>query len=105
MRVQDMHNDEGVLTGFEVSNTSLGRRRACRIAATVPGGRVLRAPRPFRASPDDFCAFEVDGTPFLIIEPFGDSSRYWIVAKEPDPSARSLVERVRGIFAAAWGWP
>jgi hypothetical protein len=105
MRVQDMHNDAGVVTGFEVWNVGLSRRRACRVAATVPGARVTRAPRLFRSGSDGFCAFEVDGVSFLIIEPFGDNSRYWIVSEKPDPAARPLIERVRSTFAAAWGWP
>ena len=105
MSVQEMHNDAGVLTGFEVRNAGVSRRRACRVAASVPGARVTRAPRLFRSWSEDFCAFEVDGVSFLIIEPFGDSSRYWIVAEDPNSTAGPLIERVRSTFAAAWGWP
>ncbi len=103
-----MHNDAGILTGFEVSNLLLTRGRASRLAQQVPGAIVSRWPRlfPFRyfgEPDDDFCAFSVDGVPFLIIEPFGDNDCYWIVAEEPDPSARPLIERARRVFAAAWG--
>jgi hypothetical protein len=101
MRVEDLHNDSGVLTGFQVSNALLGRRRACELASAVPGALVVRAPRVFRSGGDDFCAFEVDGVPFLIIEPFGDNSRYWVVAAEPNPGAAALIARVRAVFAAA----
>jgi hypothetical protein len=90
MKTREMHNDAGTLTGFEVRNVLLTRRRACRIAG-------------FGWGDDEFCAFAVDGVPFLIIEPFGDNDRYWIVAEEPDPSARPLIERVRQVFGAAWG--
>ena len=100
-----MHNEAGVLTGLEVSNTLLGRRRACRLARSVPGAIVRRWPRRFAWSDDDFCAFTVDGLPFLIIEPFGDNDCYWIVAETPSPDAAPLIGRVRQVFASAWGWP
>ena len=107
MKTRHMHNDAGILTGFEVSNLLLTRTRACRLAQQVPGAIVSRRPRPFPfryfGQPDDFCAFSVDGVSFLIIEPFGDNDCYWIVAEDPDPSAQPLIERVRRVFAAACG--
>jgi hypothetical protein len=103
MNTRDMYNNAGTLTGFEISNVLLSRRRACRIAARVHGASVCRWPRRFWFSDDDFCAFSVDGVPFLIIEPFGDNDRYWVVAENPDPAARPLIERVREFFAASWG--
>jgi hypothetical protein len=103
MKTREMHNDAGTLTGFEVRNVLLTRRRACRIAGSVPGVTVTRWPPRFGWGDDEFCAFAVDGVPFLIIEPFGDNDSYWIVAEEPDPSARPLIERVRQVFGAAWG--
>ncbi len=98
MRVREIHNEAGVLTGFAVSNTLLGRWRACRIARRVPGAIVGRWPRRFARSDDDFCAFTVDGLPFLIIEPFGDNDCYWIVAERPW-SSQLLVDD-----AAAADW-
>jgi hypothetical protein len=104
MKTRDMYNDAGTLTGFAISNVLLSRRRACRIAAHVHGASVRRWPRRFSwVSHDDFCAFSVDGVPFLIIEPFGDNDTYWVVAENPDPAAQPLIERVREFFAASWG--
>lgn len=104
MKARDMYNEAGTLTGFEVSNRLLSHRRACRIAASVQGATVERWPRRLSwLDEEDFCAFSVDGVPFLIIEPFGDNDCYWVVAANPDPAARPLIERVRQSFAAAWG--
>src|SRR4030095_12660292 len=105
MKAHEMYNEVGTLTGFEVSNTLLSRRRACRIAGRVRGAIVERPPRRFSwlRDPDGFWAFSVDDVLFLIIEPFGDNNCYWIVAADPDPAARPLIERVRQSFAAAWG--
>ena len=80
------------------------RRRACRITGSVHGATVQRWPCRFSwLREDDFCAFSVDAVPFLIFEPFGDNDCYWIVAADPDPAARPLIERVRQSFAAALG--
>jgi hypothetical protein len=60
---------------------------------------VLRWPRRWAWSDDDFCEFEIDRARFLIIEPFGDNSRFWIVSDPPVPV--EVVSRVRAAFAAA----
>ena len=105
MQIKIMRNDAGIVTGFEIPMALLsGRHRACRIVARVAGARVVRKPRPFRLGPSDFCAFTVDGVPFLIIEPFGDNDCYWVVAKEPDPAAAPLIDRVRRTFEATRFW-
>lgn len=103
MRLRDLHNDDGTHTGFEMDNGLLGRRRACRIAESVPGVQIVRRPKlfPWRDS-DDFCEFELEGVRFLIIEPFGDNDCYWVVAKEPG-NVNELA-RVRAVFAGARSW-
>ena len=105
MKTREMFNDDGTLTGFEIPNRLLSRRRAFRIARRIPGASVERQPRWFSwlKDGDDFCEFSVDGVRFLIIEPFGDNDRYWVVAENPDPAARPLIERVRRAFSATWG--
>jgi hypothetical protein len=73
MRTHPVRNEEGRLFAFEISSL-LGRRFASRIAATVPGVRVLAS----NLRSDAFCEFEVAGETFIIEEPFGDNSRYWV---------------------------
>ena len=103
MKTRDLCTDAGTLTGFEVSNGLLSRRRACRIAGGIQGAVVDRCPRRFSwLREDDFCLFSVDGVPFLIREPFGDNDCYWIVAVNPDSASRPLIERIRRSFAAVW---
>ncbi|HKS04893.1 MAG TPA: hypothetical protein VJR92_01150 [Gemmatimonadaceae bacterium] len=105
MRAVDLRDDAGILTGFEVSNVLLSRRRACRIASAVLGASVHRRPLRWAWSDDEFCRFDVDGTPFLIVEPFGDSDRYCVVAEIPSVDNAALIGRVKASFVAAWGWP
>jgi hypothetical protein len=115
MQVRDMHNDAGVWTGFEVSNLTLTRRRACRIAVATPGSNLVRCESHALTwvrlvtlglwSEEVFCEFTVDGVPFMILEPFGDNDCYWIVVEEPDPTVGPLIQRVRDRFVVAPGVP
>ncbi len=73
MRTHPIHDKEGQLLGFEISSL-LGRRIARRIAASVPGARVIAS----NLRSEVFFEFEVAGETFVIEEPFGDNSRYWI---------------------------
>ncbi len=100
MKIYEMRNDEGLDTGFEVSNLLLSRNRTCQIVRSIPGAKVLREPKSWSwRSEDAFLEFELGGERFLAIEPFGDNSRYWIV-KEP-PSQSMHLAAVKQAFRKA----
>jgi hypothetical protein len=104
MKTYDLRDDAGRVYAFEVSTLLLGRRRACAIAARIPGVTITRTPRQWVISePEDFCEFEFEGIVFAISEPFGDNSRYWVGPKLTDVNAP--IDVVRSTFASAWGWP
>jgi hypothetical protein len=106
MWVNDLYDKAGTPYAFEVSS-GIGRRHACAIAGSIPGSRVLTEPTRFSwfTDADEFCRFEVGGQVFVIWEPFGDNSRYWI-GSDP-PAACPQLARVREVFARAsrWSWP
>ncbi|MBX3134043.1 MAG: hypothetical protein KF689_11750 [Gemmatimonadaceae bacterium] len=85
---------------FEVPNGLGGRLAACRVPSQLAGASLTRRYRPFRPSPDDFCEFRYRDTDFIILEMFGDNSRF-LVAATDSPSARAAVADVRTAFAAA----
>lgn len=93
MRTYELRNQQGELHAFEISSL-IGRRSACRIAASMPGASILR--RALRE--DEFCEFEIGGDRCLIEEPFGDNSRYWI-GPAPGRSGKTIAD-VRNHFAA-----
>jgi hypothetical protein len=85
---------------FEVANSVIGRGGTCAVVKEIPGSKILRGPRFwswFRE--DQFCEFEVNGRRFVIEEPFGDNSRYWI-GPEP-PVWCEQVDVVRRAFLEA----
>jgi len=80
MKTYDLTDDEGRVFGFEVSNAFFPRSTACRVAQRIPGAKLIRGPRIF-PSEDEFCEFELEGVTFVLWEPWGDNSRYWIGPK------------------------
>ena len=99
MKTEDMHNDEGILTGFSISNFFLSRHTVPKIVGSIPGAQIVRKQRRFVVgAPDDFCEFVVDGKTFLAIEPFGDNTEFWVVAAPPEADCPQ-IEKVRAAFA------
>lgn len=112
MKTREMRNDSGIVTGFAISSTLLTRWGVPKILRTIPGAQLIRKQRPFRLTgPDDFCEFSVEGKTFLVIEPFGDNSEFWVVAEPPEPQCppfakvRGAFENYRGLFGFFAGRP
>jgi hypothetical protein len=95
MKTYDLTYDDGHVFGFEVSNTFLPRSTACRVAQRIPGAKLIRDPRIFPRE-DVFCEFELEGVTFMLWEPWGDNSRYWISPKTGEPVPQT--DRVREEF-------
>jgi hypothetical protein len=85
MRVHELRNAEGALHAFEVSSL-MGRRAACKLAASIPGVSVSKTHTPFVSHEGAFCEFELNGEQFLIEETYQDSSRYWVGPKHRSAS-------------------
>jgi hypothetical protein len=97
MTIYELKDKDGRIFAFEVDNVLLSRRGVCRILRSVPGVRILRAPRFLsRFREEEFCEFELGGRRFKAWEPFGDNSRYWI---GPEPAQWcEQVDLVRDAF-------
>jgi hypothetical protein len=95
VRIHDLNAKYERFCGFEVSNTLLSRGQACRIVQKIPGAALVRKSRLFRDT-DEFCEFTLAGETFVIEEPFGDNSRYWI--RSNGPSQTSSLLQIRAAF-------
>ncbi len=98
MKIYDLHDVENKVFAFEVSTLGIRRRGVCRVVETIPDAVFVRRPKClswFRES--SFCEFIVDGETYVVEEPFGDNSRYW-VGPTP-PRWLPQTEKVREAFA------
>jgi hypothetical protein len=96
VRIFDLRNKAGEIHAFEIRNLFVSRKRACRIAASVPGAEMLHASKSWFAD-DPFCVFRLGSRVIEITEPFGDSSRFLVGGNPPGWSDE--LSRVREVFA------
>lgn len=87
----------GATYAFEVSNIGLGPRSIARLVRSK-GAQVTYRSRLFGPS-DLRLRFRYKGREFQVVEPFGDSSRYWIGPVEEGPTATPEVAELNEAFS------
>jgi hypothetical protein len=109
------YNEEGKLTGFDVSALRIGLGEIAEVLQHLPGVSKVRRRRPFSAVPDIHVEFEYQQTAYIVWEPWGDNSRYWIgpdenVAEHPDDIAElervfeGYTPSIAKRFLRGWKW-
>lgn len=82
VRTYPMHK-EGRLVGFQFDNVYLSVRKAADLLSEVSGVTDVELRKPFSAFDGAHIRFKYQGEPLLMLEPFGDNSRYLIGLAEP----------------------
>jgi hypothetical protein len=98
MHTSPTHDDKGHVTGFEISNLLINRGGVVKLLRTIPTVTITKSPKRWALDDDDFVHFTMNEHLFKVIEPFGDNSRYWIVAE--DAAGQGEVEGIRKVFDA-----
>jgi|ERR1051325_818348 hypothetical protein len=98
MHTSPTHEDKGHVTGFEISNLLISRGGVVKLLRTIPTVTITKSQKRWTLDDDDFVHFTMNGHLFKVIEPFGDNSRYLIVAE--DSAGQGEVERIRKVFDA-----
>lgn len=75
-------NGGGRAYAFEVENIYLSVATAARLLAEVEGVVDVKRRRALSRSSDVHMVFKYCGRPYMIWEPYGDSSRYWVGPQE-----------------------
>ena len=78
MKTYPLKDETGCPFAVEVDVMLFGLRNLTRAIATVDGVSEVTVRKPFSSSGDVRATFLYGGEEFAIIEPFGDSSRYWV---------------------------
>ena len=98
MHTSPTHDDKGHVTGFEISNLLISRGGVVKLLRTISTVTITKSPKRWTLDDDAFVHFTMNGHLFKVIEPFGDNSRYWIVAE--DEAGQCEVEAIRNVFDA-----
>ena len=98
METYKLKTDEGTQFGFEIENVYISTYKIAKILSGVDGITNIKKRKLFHKYEDDEYRLEFDYNDenFLIFEPWGDSSRYWIVPKNSDhlSSKISFIEEI-----------
>ena len=69
---------------FEIENAYIGVGTIVRLLAGIIGITDIRKRKPFIGSSEIHVEFKYLNRDYIVWEPYGDSSRYWIGPKNPD---------------------
>jgi len=94
LKTYPIRRSDGFLHAFEIGNAFISMGAIRRILSSVDGvSSIRRQPRS-----DDRLAFNVNGVPWVVHEPWGDNSRYWIGPRDPQHHSFD-VNRIHEAFA------
>ncbi len=79
MQIHPILTEEGARSpAFEVENAYIGPATIVRLLSEVQGVTDVQKRKFFAKSNDIHVNFKYRGQPWIVWEPYGDSSRYWI---------------------------
>lgn len=84
MRTYPIVDDAGLMFALEVENAYVGPGALAQVIGAVSGVSAVQPRKPFSGSADTRVTFQYQGMPFVVMEPFGDNSRYWIGPESPE---------------------
>ena len=82
MNTNLLRNRDGGTFGFEIENFYIGIRKIATLLCTIQGVSNIRVRKLFSKDADIHVEFTYMGRPFMVWEPHGDASRYWICPKD-----------------------
>jgi len=106
MKIYPICGEDGKrLPAFEIENAYIGPRMVARLLGDVKGVTNVVERKLFGASPDVHIEFNYKGRPYIVWEPYGDNSRYWIGPKDEvmeDTNIENLTTVFEGYRPPVW---
>jgi hypothetical protein len=96
MRTYPIKDDAGVLYAIEINAQLFGRRLA-RLLGQLEGVSNVRRRRWWVGSPDVHLRFLYHGREYIVSEPFGDNSRWWVGPDDANGEHVSLADIERAV--------
>jgi hypothetical protein len=76
---------------FEVDNIYIAPAAAAHLLAEIDGVTDVELRKMFSKSSDVHVEFNYLGQPYIVCEPYGDNSRYWVGRKEEVSDVRDIT--------------
>lgn len=88
----------GSAAGFEIDNIYVGLETIAHILSSIDGVAKVRKRRLFGKWEGIHIWFQYMDKECVVIEPFGDNSRYWIGLKNPDANGDLDLKTIQAAF-------
>jgi hypothetical protein len=100
MKTYPITQDGADAFAFEINHVYVARRTIARILKEVEGVTEVRLGGRFGSLDDVRIEFKCQGHDYIVMEPFGDNSRYWIGPKggKDDVPAAANIGKLRSVF-------
>lgn len=83
MKTYPINDKDGNLFAFEIENIYIRPRKIAKLLMSCAGTTNVNHKRWFDGENENHLEFEFLGGTFVVWEPYGDNSKYWIGPKEP----------------------
>jgi hypothetical protein len=85
---------------FEIDHVYLSRKMIARILDKIDGVTEVHLGGRFGSTDDDRIEFKCQGHDYIVMEPFGDNSRYWVGPKggKDDVTAAANMGQIKAAF-------
>jgi hypothetical protein len=91
MRTFEIHSDDdGYFVAFEIENAYIRPKKVGEILSAVGGVTNVAVGKSSGESRDIRVAFNYLGIEYIVWEPYGDNSRYWIGPKQMDGNLSNI---------------
>jgi hypothetical protein len=99
MITRQIKNDNGSLYAFEIDRVYIGKGKVSELLSRVENVSDIRNRKMFSGEPSDVhIKFKYQGKVFIVMEPYGDSSEYWIGPSNEDEAGTDISE-IEGVFS------
>ena len=104
MRTYPIADHDGTIFAVEIENIYVTPGRLARLLRDIDGVTSVQKRELFGASPDIHVRFAYRGRPFLVWEPYGDSSRYWIGPEDDEGDRIDIhpIEQALRCYQVPW---
>ncbi len=98
METYPINTNDGTKIGFEIDLVYIGSKRIAQLLSKLDGVTNVRRRRMFDSNKEFHVEFDLYGEAFVVWEPYGDSSRYWICPKDKNLLGQIDISNLEAAF-------
>ncbi len=97
MKTHPIKDDHGVTYAFEVESVYIAPRKIAVVFSSLPDVSAMHIRKAFSIGNENYVEFKYQGRDFIVWEPYGDSSRYWIGPKDASSDHVDIADLEKSI--------